>query len=248
MQRELKRQFQRQQNEILRAIREQQTAAVSANGQKAQTPIPSAGDLFSLNGEVTIFIDAFRRIFEDATGNFGQLALDDLAIGVAFDLKDPFVSSAINSMTIQFANDINRTTQGRIVDELRGVLDQAAEQGLSIPEIQTLIHDNISQVFDVRKSDFETERISRTEMTKASNNGTLTGWRQSGVVRGKAWLAALDSRTRDTHVAAHNQYQDEPIPLEKDFQVGGGFGPSPGQINAVEEVANCRCSMIAVLA
>jgi len=54
------------------------------------------------------------------------------------------------------------------------------------------------------------------------------------VVKGKVWLAALDDRTRETHVQAHGQERA----LDEDFEVGAGSGPAPGQIGLPEEIAN----------
>ena len=59
--------------------------------------------------------------------------------------------------------------------------------------------------------------------------------------------SALDNRTRDTHRAAHQRYQKDPIGINEDFQVGGGRGPAPGQIGLPEEDIACRCAMQAVL-
>jgi hypothetical protein len=42
------------------------------------------------------------------------------------------------------------------------------------------VYDRISQVYNVRKADYETERIARTEMIKAANMGAQEGMRQSG--------------------------------------------------------------------
>jgi SPP1 gp7 family putative phage head morphogenesis protein len=85
------------------------------------------------------------------------------------------------------------------------------------------------------------ETIARTEVIGAANGGTLEAWRQSGVVQRKTWLAALDARTRDSHVEAHGQT----VALEADFVVGGHLGPAPGQIGEPDEDINCRCSMTA---
>jgi uncharacterized protein with gpF-like domain len=86
------------------------------------------------------------------------------------------------------------------------------------------------------------EVIARTEVNTASNAATLLAYKQSGVVSKKTWLAALDGRERDSHRAAHLQYQRDPIGLDEDFMVGSGRGPSPGQIGLPEEDIQCRCT------
>ena len=87
------------------------------------------------------------------------------------------------------------------------------------------------------------EVIARTEAIRAQNGGTLEAWKQSGVVESKTWLAALDERTRETHIEAHGQT----VPINADFIVGAGQGPAPGQIGIAEEDIQCRCTMTATL-
>jgi HK97 family phage portal protein len=258
MQRELKRQFQRQQNETLRNLRdwfadnppppeEEVAAAASDVKLHVKTPAPALQELFDFDAETVLFYDEFYPLYETGIGAFGDYALGDAGAGIAFDLADPFVVAHTEDMTFKFANDINLTTQQRMGQEIAVILAEAAEQGMTIAEMQAQIYNRVSTVFDVRKSDYETERIARTEMNRAGNGGTMAGWRQSGIVEGKAWLAALDDRTRDTHVEAHLQYQVEPIPLEQDFYVGGHSCESPGGTGITYEDINCRCTMVSVI-
>ena len=88
------------------------------------------------------------------------------------------------------------------------------------------------------------EVIARTETITASNGGKLLSYKQSGVVKGKSWLAALDARTRESHIEAHRRYMDNPIGLDEDFEVGLGAGPAPGQIGLPEEDIQCRCTIL----
>lgn len=255
--RELKRQFQRQQNATLRRLRELDITRDAADGEtKAQLPIPSASDVFDVRAESAVFRDAFDPFYTDAVEQFGAAAYDDvksaaprvkLEIGIAFDISDPVVQAMIRRMIFRFARDINRTTQNKIGDVLRVILQDANADGWSIPRIQREIYDQISNVFNVRKSDYETERIARTEINRAANSGRIEGWRQTGVVTGKSWIAAIDGRTRDTHIDVHVETQANPIPLNAEFEVGECRGDAPGQTGCPHEDINCRCTMIAVI-
>ena len=64
---------------------------------------------------------------------------------------------------------------------------------------------------------------------------------RAGLWPEKKWLAALDARTRESHLAAHKKYQAEPIGLKENFVVGSGRGPAPGQLGVAQEDINCRC-------
>lgn len=231
MQRQLKRQFQRQQNEVLRALRSGKSAKVVMDN-------PSVEDLFNLRVENIAIAEGFETLLLAMYTEFAEEQLNELAGGVGFN-QNQAVLDYINQHAAELAKNINETTRNGI----RAVLAEAQDEGLSMAEIQ----DKLNELFAGRKSNYETERIARTEMNRASNEGIIEGLRQSGVVEKKAWLAALDIRTRDSHVAAHLRYQEEPISLEALFEVGGGAGPAPGQIGVAAEDINCRCVVLAVL-
>ena len=63
------------------------------------------------------------------------------------------------------------------------------------------------------------------------------------MVTGKNWLAALDSRTRESHVAAHRDPRNRNIPLDQPFHVGDVTGMAPHDLPSAKEVVNCRCTL-----
>ena len=71
-----------------------------------------------------------------------------------------------------------------------------------------------------------TPLIARTEATAASNEGTIQGYKQSGV-KAKEWIATMDERTRD----AHAELNGEIVPIGKEFPNGLQYPSEP----------NCRC-------
>ena len=183
-QRQLKRAFQEQQNRALRNIREA-FGEKAAKAMKAQQVVLDPNEILNWDAEVKALVEAFERQFEALIEDFGQEQLDALGLAMSFDVRNPLMRDAIRQMVMQFAQDITETTQKRIREELREILLEAEEEGLGIPQIQGRIYDRISTVFDVRKSDYETERIARTETVKAANMGQLEGMKQSGVVKKK---------------------------------------------------------------
>lgn len=198
----------------------------------------NAEDALEAPFEMAVWVRAFRQaarpllavIVRDA----GDTALDDLAVALALNVEDPRVVRFVESRAQRFARHVNETTW----DALRAALAEGMAAGESIEglaeRVKAVMGDRIRSA---------PETIARTEAIGAYNGGTLEGWRQSGVVVGKEWLAALDSRTRPTHESAHGQR----VGLDEDFVVGMGEGPHPGAIGKAEEDIQCRCSMIAVL-
>lgn len=82
--------------------------------------------------------------------------------------------------------------------------------------------------------------IARTESTGASNLGAQRALLDEGTEK-KVWVATLDDRTRPTHEDADGQE----VPVGGEFDVGGALLAFPGDpAGPVEEVADCRCTMI----
>jgi SPP1 gp7 family putative phage head morphogenesis protein len=85
-------------------------------------------------------------------------------------------------------------------------------------------------------------RTARTAMTAANNAGheaALKRAQNMGIKVKKQWLASLDNRTRDSHVALDG----ESVPLDKRFSNGLMYPGDPS--GPPVEVYNCRCREIA---
>ena len=117
---------------------------------------------------------------------------------------------------------------------LQGIL-----QGESIPEMA-------KRMQTVANSDLAgATRTARTMHTAAQNAGRQSGYNKAaeqGIVFEKTWLAAMQERTRDTHIAlsgksvAYDEKFKSPSGEELEF---------PGDWRAAGfEVYNCRCTMI----
>lgn len=89
--------------------------------------------------------------------------------------------------------------------------------------------------------------IARTEVLSACNAGTYTGYKASGVVKGRQWVASMDSRTRKSHRLADLQQRV----LGEPFNVGKYLMmyPGDGSLGApAKEIIHCRCTTISILA
>lgn len=163
----------------------------------------------------------------------GRDAADELDVGMSFDVTEPAVVAFMRSTEERFALPI-----GTLWERVREEIAQGIEAGETIDQIAARVNESMGPL--IRSS---SETIARTETVRASNAGTELAWKQSGVVKGKQWLSALDDKTRDSHVEANGQI----VPLSGEFKVGDGTGPTPGQIGLPEEDINCRCTLVAVL-
>ena len=92
-------------------------------------------------------------------------------------------------------------------------------------------------------SQFQSERLVRTEATNAANFATMESSKTifPGAQMMKEWIASFDDRTRSTHSEAG---ASDPIPYNEPFMVGGSLMMYPGDPSGdAAEVINCRCSV-----
>jgi len=228
--------YERMLTEVVQALfKQQQDSVVARVGGKREEPaLPDDFEPFDMAEWVRKFRTKVKAVLLQILEDSGGDALDELAIGMAFDVKNPAVAQFLEDRAQRFAELVNETTWKMLKDSL----GEGMDKGESIPDL-------IKRVIDVMGERIRStpENIARTEVIGASNGATLEAWKQSGVVKGKVWLAALDDRTRETHVEAHGQERA----LDEDFEVGAGSGPAPGQIGLAEEDCMCRCTMTAII-
>lgn len=164
------------------------------------------------------------------------------ALGVSFEMSYPQVEAFVRDKSRNFAAFTNATTRNALRREIR----DAIRLGEGIPEVQS----RVEKVFGWAKN-YRAERIARTEMTRASNQGTLEGMRQSGIVEGKEWIAAADCCELCAAVASENAVK----PLDEVwFDEGTTFTAGDRTLTFSYEAIdcpplhpNCRCAIVPVL-
>lgn len=98
------------------------------------------------------------------------------------------------------------------------------------------------------------ETILRTELQRVYNLSTHSQQLATAqVIPGllKGWVATGDTRTRDSHLRAHIEYKDHPIPVEEPFILKDRQGRAelmcPGDPQAPPRFTiNCRCRSVTV--
>lgn len=208
-------------------------------------------ELFPLEEEVNRFREEYEGFFRSVVDAAARRALLDLGLilpepekaagpeieGV-WDLDSPEVQAFIREKVFRFARKVNETT----LEQLRAELLEGEAAGEGIPQLM----DRVAKIFGYAK-DFRSERIARTEVVGASNGGAFRAYQQNGVKK-KAWLAAIDERTRATHLEAHGRYAENPIPMDEPFEVGGAKLMYPGDpAGPPEEIINCRCTILPIV-
>jgi hypothetical protein len=246
-------------------IRKAVIAAFGNTGKQAATDIEAAYELDSpgadgLAGKIAAANAA--RLAEDLNLDFDPLieplteAIEKVAIaGAAKSLKsleitDKGLFSLANENAAAWARDRGaelvgrRWVDGELVanpdarwaitdstrDTLKGLIEQAYTDGMTPAQLKTAIQD--STAFGPARA----KLIAKTETAKASIQGSIEGWKASGLVEGKQSLLSDD---HDVDDECNDAAEDGAVPVDDEFSTGDDGPPyHPG----------CNCSLIAVLA
>jgi SPP1 gp7 family putative phage head morphogenesis protein len=109
---------------------------------------------------------------------------------------------------------------------LRDLVVKAYEDGLDVTQLSDKIQD--SYMFSESRADM----IARTELARADSATTLTAWKESGVVEGKAWLLGSE---HDVDCECDDNAEDGAIALDDTFSSGDDAPPAH---------PNCVCALV----
>lgn len=175
----------------------------------------------------------YQKLYTDIVKDFGTSTYNELMSVKMFSIFSLGVYTWIASMALARAKKVSSYSKFTVLN----IVKKANEEGWTIQQtakvIKTLFMDSFSKKRSVR--------IARTEVSTASNYGSIMGAKQTGLKLKKFWIATSDARTRPTHKRAGKQ---PPIDIDARFRVGRGWLQYPGdQHGPAEEVVNCRCAI-----
>ena len=206
--------------------------AVLENGHRAD-PAPTGGlNMFDAEAWMQVSIERARPLVKNAMRSAAQAQIAQFNLGIAFDIGQPLAASWVEDRLVFWADRVNDQTAKLLMTELR----EANELGESVFEISERV-----RKIETFNTKVRSDRIARTEMVSAQNEGHLQAYDQAEV-EGKQWLTAGDERVRPDHMAADGQVRR----VREEFDVGGEKLPAPGQGGSAGNVINCRCTTIPV--
>lgn len=134
---------------------------------------------------------------------------------------------------------LNENSRAVAAQRIKDVIEEATLLGLGAKDTAKMLERAINKEWrDMKK--YRSHRIARTEVALINNFSSYQGALDTGLELKKEWSAALDSRTRITHVEASGQQAD----INGFFYVGGAQLRYPAEYGApAEEVINCRCRL-----
>jgi len=191
---------------------------------------------FNIKGEEGEFIDIFSAVQKALVLKYGANALEELGFG-GFDTTEA-VKNYLKSDALKFCTTVNETTKQRITN----IISKGQEMGHSLPKISKEIEDTMNGWSDIKNPSARARAIAHTETAKSANFGSVEGWKQSGVVKGKEWYANPDAC--DICQPRHGKI----VSIDKDFNFPNDITDSTfGDVSAPPAHVNCRCLTLPVV-
>jgi len=176
------------------------------------------------------------------------------------------VGFGINRDVKRFNNDLfSSFFQGNVIDWIRDnvgyrivsvsetiakrigrLVEVAAEQGLSVLEMQRYLRQKINEPSFTR---YQALRIARTEVGAATNHAATVAADNSGIILEKVWISSKDPRTRriPKNEYDHLHMDGVTVPMGEKFRVVSKTGIVDYLDNPCDpagragDVINCRC-------
>lgn len=186
--------------------------------EKAQIDVT---EVFDSSKEAKVAVELISPYVMAFLQESGQDALDMAAPQEDF-MTTPSIEAWVRARARKFAEEVNSTT-------LEG-LEATLAEGIAQAEGIDALSRRVAEKFGEWRG-YRSDLIARTEATAANNEGLLRGFEQSGVVTGKEWLNARDSRVRTEHQDAPVGVGGEIVGLKEAFSNGLSYPDEP----------NCRC-------
>ena len=134
-------------------------------------------------------------------------------------IDTPYIPYNIRKQVIENVDKFTKSLLDTDKQKLVDLITSGLRDGQSVPEIRNLITETFNSY-----SKMQAERITRTEVIRASNQASLDAYKQSGVVVGKQWLTfgAVDEcaeydgkieKLSGNFYSSDNAFQDGDPPL-----------------------------------
>ena len=172
------------------------------------------------DGVLPLYISLFKEAGEDAMSFLRvdkPFTMDKSNVG-------PVIFAALKARAAFFSKSVNDTTLSALTSTLT--------EGITEGEGIVFLKDRIKNTYD-DFTKYRAELIARTETNAVVNEGNLEAYEQSEVVQWKEWIATLDDRVRDEHLAMDGDI----VKLHGTFSNGLEYPNEP----------NCRCAVAPVV-
>jgi hypothetical protein len=186
----------------------------------------------------------FKKLYSDVGVYFGRATIRDVKKGqkqLKERFDDTWISQAMESFAIttesQTIASIANTANNEALKLMEKIINAGIEEGLSIENITKNINKQFPKAWR-NSSKFLADRISQTEVLKASNRATQVSAESLGIPVEKVWLTGGVSKDI-RHTAL---FAEQRRPKGMPFDIGGEPMDRPGAGSAAN-VINCKCAL-----
>jgi hypothetical protein len=140
--------------------------------------------------------------------------------------------------------DLLKSVSAAVNEQLTETLAEGIKAGEGIPQLTARVQTTVADI-----SDYGSERIARTESSRAYNGGKVSAWKESGIIEEKRWV--LSGNPCQFCRAMHGQVRglDEPFLRTGATMVGtqgGHYTNTYDDCQGPPLHPNCSCRMVAV--
>jgi hypothetical protein len=117
---------------------------------------------------------------------------------------------------------ITGTTKDVFISVCQRLVDEAIKEGYGVDKIAR----DIQRELNISEK-YRAERIARTEVVSASNEGSYAGAKSTGLDMDKMWMSYVDDRTRDSHLPMPVGVGGEVVGMDELFSNGLEYPGDP---------------------
>lgn len=178
--------FEGRYGKAVRRVFQAQRAEVLARFGKGQKDLDWRSFMLLPEKERKRFAAELSAIVADLIVSQAAEAFTYIGLDQTFDVSNPAIAGFLEKRAFKFAKPTTLLTNRLLGRSLR----EGISAGEGIPDLRK----RVDSVFGGMEK-YRAERIARSETIRATNYASEEAWRQSGVVKSKQWLTAMDERT-----------------------------------------------------
>ena len=204
----------------------------------------------ALADQVAAILEQFRSNEFETVSEYLANAYEDGFIGTMYDLQGqgiPLISPISQEQVVAAIQHETKLSEslymalGKDTKDLSKKIAGEISRGISSGAMYSEIARNIASLSRIPKNN--AMRIARTEAHRIQIKATADAqWKakENGADVVKQWDAALDKKTRKSHMELDGQIRE----LDEEFDVNGHKAMFPGGFGRPEEDINCRCALL----
>lgn len=193
--------------------------------------------------EANVMVRIFKPLLGDLIKDQSKQAFGFIGINDQLNLDNPSVRNYLLKRIVKFSKNMTKLSNKKIARALA----EGVQEGESIAQLKK----RIGNVFDDMKG-YRSERIARSEVSRATNFANEQSYKDSGVVVEKEWLTFFDERSCEfcplmngTRKKLGGKYFSK-----GDAMTGSKGGTLPFGFDNIEGPPlhpNCRCTLVPVI-